>query len=242
MVLDQACGTGVVSKSLVNVLNEKQKANLELTCGDFSDSMIDFVRPRVAEFKIKSVEVVKADAADTKLPGEKFTHVLFNFGPMVFKDGQAGLRELHRLLQPGGTLAMSSWKRVGWVDDVRAAFALDPEIPTFPPDEEFRKLLNADNGWDDVEWIRDNITNQGFVDVALREIPQTTAMHSVEEFTQLLGPMVGMLQQRMWTQEQRDKCKDKANEAVISYMTNKYKGGEIMWDWVAIVTKAKKAA
>lgn len=170
VVLDQACGTGIVSKSLVDVLNDKQKANLELTCADFSGSMIDFVGPRIKTFGVKSAETLEADAMDTKLPSNKFTNIFLGFGPMIFADGQAGLSELYRLLQPGGSLAMTTWLRPGWLDDARAAFATDPEIPAFPTVDEFRGLLNAGGIWDDAQWMKDSAAKAGFVE-AHTEVP-----------------------------------------------------------------------
>jgi ubiquinone/menaquinone biosynthesis C-methylase UbiE len=231
-----------VSKHLVDGLSDKAKANLDLTAADFSDSMIEFVTPRVKAFDIKSAEAVKADAADTKFPSDKFTHILLNFGPMIFTDGQAGLDELYRLLRPGGTMAMSSWKKVGWVEDVRAGFASDPEIPPFPPYEEFRKLINSGGDWDDSQWIKDNLTKTGFVDVEAVELSSNTASSSVDEFSRMMAGMVGMIQGRLWTQEQREKYGARTNDAVLAYMRSKYPDGEIKWDWTAIIATAKKAA
>ncbi|EXJ54624.1 hypothetical protein A1O7_09965 [Cladophialophora yegresii CBS 114405] len=243
VVLDQACGTGVVSQKIVDCLNDSQKANFHLTCSDFADSMIEFVGPRIKAFGTKSAETVKADAQDTKLPSDKFTHVLLNFGPMVFSDGQAGCRELLRLLKPGGTLAMSSWKRVGWLDDVQAAIATDPGIPAFPNHEEFfRKLMNTGGVWDEPTWIKDNLTKAGFVDVDVQQIPHTSVLDTLDEFARMMVGMMGLVQQRLWTQEQRDKFKDRADEAVVSYMRQKYQEGEIRWDWIALLTTARKPA
>jgi ubiquinone/menaquinone biosynthesis C-methylase UbiE len=196
VVLDLACGTGIVSKSLTDVLNDKQKANLDLTCADFADSMVDFAGPRVQTFGVKSAQAVKADAIDTKLPGDKFSHILLNFGPMIYTDGQAGFRELHRLLQPNGTLAMSSWKNIGWIDDVQAAFASDPEIPQLAY-EDFRKVLNQGGVWDDPAWIKENVEKANFQDVQVREVPHKSSLKHVDEFAKLMAGMVGMIQGRM---------------------------------------------
>ncbi|OCT48165.1 putative UbiE/COQ5 family methyltransferase [Cladophialophora carrionii] len=242
VVLDQACGTGIVSQKLAEGLSDAQKAKLHLTCSDFADSMIEFVGPRIETLGVKSAEAVKADAQDTKLPSDKFTHVLLNFGPMVFSDGQAGCRELLRVLKPGGTLAMSSWKRVGWIDDVQAAIATDPEIPAFPTHDEFRKLMNTGGVWDGPAWIKDTVTQAGFVDVDVKEVPHTSVLDTVEEFARMMVGMVGLVQSRIWTQEQREKFKERADEAVVSYMRQKYQEGEIRWDWIAFLTTARKPA
>ncbi|OAP55406.1 hypothetical protein AYL99_10379 [Fonsecaea erecta] len=242
IVLDQACGTGVVSERLVSALNNNQKANLDLTCADFSDTMIDFVGPRVRTLGVKCAQVIKADAMDTKLPSNKFTHVLLNFGPMIFSNWKVGMAELHRILQPGGTLAMSSWKSLGWYDDVRDSFATDPEIPPWPPSGVLCDLINSGGGWSDVAWIRDSVAASGFVDVDVREVPHTSIFSGVDQLTRFVASMVDLVQQRTWTAEQRESYKDRATKAVISYMKQKYGDGEIKWDWIALLTSAKKAA
>jgi len=242
VILDQACGTGIVSQKLVDVLNDKQKANADLTCADFADSMIEFVSLRAKGLGLRNAEVVKADAMDTKLPGDKFTHVLLNFGPMIYTDGQKGMRELLRLLQPCGTLAMTSWDKVGWVEDVKAAFATDPEIPAFPTDDEFRAVTNAGGIWHDPAWIKDAVQKAGFTSVEVREVPHTSTLNSVEEFARMLAGMLGLIQKMLWTQEQREEFKDRTDKAVVSYMKHKYRDGEIKWDWVAILTTAQKPA
>ncbi|KIX96313.1 uncharacterized protein Z520_08091 [Fonsecaea multimorphosa CBS 102226] len=241
IVLDQACGTGIVSEHLVRALNKSQQANLDLTCADFADSMVTFAGQRIRTLDVKSAHAIKADAMDTKLPSDKFTHVLLNFGPMIFSDWKVGMAELHRILQPGGTLAMSSWMRLGWPDDIRNAFATDPEIPPLPSSKALCELVNSNGRWSDAAWIRDSVVQSGFVDVNVREVPNTSILSGVDKLIPMMTGMLGMVQQRTWTAEQRERYKDRATNAVISYMKQKYGNGEIKWDWIAILTTAKRA-
>lgn len=48
-ILDNACGTGVVTASLHDMLDQTIKDRMELTCGDFSEQMIKSVRERIEE-------------------------------------------------------------------------------------------------------------------------------------------------------------------------------------------------
>jgi len=61
VVLDNACGTGVVSANLMDMLSDESKDHLELTCADLADSMVDFVQKRSASSGWKGTRVVKAD-------------------------------------------------------------------------------------------------------------------------------------------------------------------------------------
>ena len=80
VVLDNACGTGVISSILQQELPDKAKKNLQLTCGDFADGMLEYTRRRVESDNWVNVEVTKVDAQDTKLPSAHYTHVLTSFG------------------------------------------------------------------------------------------------------------------------------------------------------------------
>lgn len=240
IVLDEACGTGIVSAHLMDILGDKGKENLDLTCADFADAMVHFVAKRIESSGWKNAKAVKADAMDTKLPSSHFTHVFLNFGPMIFPDSNKGLREVHRMLRPGGTLAMSSWERVGWVPDVRAALATDPEIPEMPIDEKLRQLFSPDARWDDAAFIQQLVPSLGFVNVQTESVSQQSTLSDTSEFMGMLSGMLGMVMTKCWTKEEQDKYSDRAKTAVEKYMRQKYGDGEIKWDWVAILTTAEK--
>lgn len=58
--LDSACGTGIVSAKLIEMLSPVEKGNLELTCGDFAEPMVEFVRNRMQKegWKNAKAEVI----------------------------------------------------------------------------------------------------------------------------------------------------------------------------------------
>lgn len=80
VVLDNACGTGIVSSILHNKLDTAVKANWKLTCGDISPGMVEYTRGRMASESWQNAEVKTVDAQDTKLPSDHFTHVVTAFG------------------------------------------------------------------------------------------------------------------------------------------------------------------
>lgn len=240
VVLDEACGTGVVSALLMDMLSDKAKGNLTLVCADFADAMVEYVGRRIESCGWKNTRAVKADGMDTKLPSSHFTHIVLNFGPMIFPDWKAGVKEIHRMLRPGGVVAMSSWAKVGWIPDVREAFATDPEIPTMPADEDLRNVFSPGGRWDDPAWIREVVTAEGLQDVQTKCVPNTTSLSGVSEFVGLIAGTVGLITAKCWTKEQHEKYNGRAQAAVTEYMKQKYGDGEIRWDWIAILTTARK--
>ena len=62
IVLDNACGTGVVSSQLYEMLDAGAKERLRLTCGDFSDKMVQLVQQRIVESEWKGAKAQIIDA------------------------------------------------------------------------------------------------------------------------------------------------------------------------------------
>jgi hypothetical protein len=149
---------------------------------------------------------------------------------------------MHRILQSGGTLATSSWMKVGWVPDFEAAFNSSDEIPDFPPYEQIRKVLSPGGDWDDSAWTKDAFEKSGFTDVSVVELPYTTVNNSWEEFAQMTNSMLGLLQQRLWTEEQREKYGARSVEIVNEFMKKKYGDDKFEWHWVAILATGTKSA
>lgn len=80
IVLDNACGTGIVSSILQKELDDQAKKNLKLTCGDISPGMLAYVKHRIGEENWQNVEVKVVDAQDSGLPSSHFTHAIASFG------------------------------------------------------------------------------------------------------------------------------------------------------------------
>jgi len=62
VVLDSACGTGVVSSQLYEMLDESDKERLQLTCGDFSEGMVQSVQQRIIDNGWKGAKAQVVDA------------------------------------------------------------------------------------------------------------------------------------------------------------------------------------
>ena len=62
VVLDNACGTGIVSVKIMGLLDNTTADKVDLTCADFADAMLGIVKPRIEAGPIKKFKAVKADA------------------------------------------------------------------------------------------------------------------------------------------------------------------------------------
>jgi ubiquinone/menaquinone biosynthesis C-methylase UbiE len=101
-VLEVGCGPGFFTIPAARIVGEKGSV-----CAlDITPLAVERVRQKIEREGATNVETVLADAAQTGLPGQSFD-LIFVFG-LAHPVGNAEhiLTELHRLLKPGGILAI----------------------------------------------------------------------------------------------------------------------------------------
>lgn len=62
VILDNACGTGVISAALYEQLDDAKKAKLQLTCGDITSGMIEYMQHVIATNKWAGAKAQYVDA------------------------------------------------------------------------------------------------------------------------------------------------------------------------------------
>ena len=100
-VLDVACGTGVVAR----LAAEQVGTGGAVTGLDAHPGMLAVARSVPAEGA--TIEWHQADAAATGLPDAAYDAVLCQLGLQCFADRTAALREMRRVLRPGGRIAVN---------------------------------------------------------------------------------------------------------------------------------------
>ena len=92
-ILDNACGTGVLSALLFdNMESQTSRNNIKLTLGDFSDQMIAFASQRGEKNGWSVVEARKLDSQKMDIDNNSFDYVLTNFGYQSMPDAGAALK------------------------------------------------------------------------------------------------------------------------------------------------------
>ena len=110
IILDNACGPGIVSGEIIK--QSKPDSTPELFAADYSPAMLEQLRKHDWAAKIHS-ELM--DAQDLKYPDEKFTHSFTDFALMALPDPLKAAKQIHRTLKPGGTAALTTWKKLGYM-------------------------------------------------------------------------------------------------------------------------------
>jgi ubiquinone/menaquinone biosynthesis C-methylase UbiE len=130
-VLEVAIGTGM------NLPH--YRAGVRLTGVDFSPEMLALARDRAAELGLE-VELREGDAQQLDLPDASVDSVVCTFGLCAIPDDRRALREMHRVLRPGGLLLLADHvaARSRFVRGVQRVFELG-SVPL--AGEHFRRRL-----------------------------------------------------------------------------------------------------
>jgi ubiquinone/menaquinone biosynthesis C-methylase UbiE len=104
-VLDVACGTGVVTRILAERVDmDGRVVGLDINPEMLAAAQIAVSRP--------NIEWVVGNAMSMSLLNEVFDALVCQQGLQFIPDKPAALREMRRVLVPGGRLALSAWRSV----------------------------------------------------------------------------------------------------------------------------------
>lgn len=113
-VLDVACGTGLAARHAHQVVGSSGR----VVGVDVNPQMVAVAR------QVTGLEVHQASAQETGLPTGAFDAVLCQQSLQFFPDPAAALREIRRVLRPGGRAAISVWQDFDSNPYFRSQYAL----------------------------------------------------------------------------------------------------------------------
>ncbi|WP_456278540.1 demethylmenaquinone methyltransferase [Bacillus sp. AK128] len=96
--LDLCCGTADWTIALANEVGQTGK----VYGLDFSKNMLSVGEQKVKELKLDQIELIHGNAMELPFPDESFDFVTIGFGLRNVPDYMQVLKEMHRVLKPGG--------------------------------------------------------------------------------------------------------------------------------------------
>jgi ubiquinone/menaquinone biosynthesis C-methylase UbiE len=115
-VLDIACGTGLVTFPLAEAVTPSGR----VVATDISQAMVDIIRRESEKRGLRHVDSFRADAeALESVPDNTFDLATCALGFMYFPEPDRAMKEIHRVLKPGGRVVIAVWgarKNCGWAE------------------------------------------------------------------------------------------------------------------------------
>jgi ubiquinone/menaquinone biosynthesis C-methylase UbiE len=155
-VLDIAAGAGALAIVAA-------RAGSPVLATDFSPGMVDAVLSQ----GLPNLEARAMDGQALDLPDASFDAAFSLFGIMLFPDWRAGLREMARVVRPGGIGCIGTWKEPSGAAAnlllARLCGTLFPEMVTVEPHAGLNELH-------DPHRLAEAMNTVGFQDVSIEEV------------------------------------------------------------------------
>ena len=109
-ILDICCGTGDMTVAL---LKHRPRGARPLLAGDFARAMLSRAPHKFSRFGAAAAIPIEADALHLPLRSASLDLIVTAFGFRNLANYEAGLREFHRVLKPGGQLGILEFSQPG---------------------------------------------------------------------------------------------------------------------------------
>lgn len=212
IVLDNACGTGIITKDILTDFPASAGPRPKIYAVDISSSMISNLDGSAkAKGLVNGTDGLMGssamDAQELTFPDDMFTHSYTNFGIFFVPDPEKAAGHIYRTLKPGGHAFVTSWSKLGYLPVLQGAQkAVRPDDTpwTVPFAEE----------WFHEEKLRQVLESGGFEGLKIK-IQKKTAFYRGEDLDDLIELLKTSFSEHVtkgWSEEEREKWNQKLRE------------------------------
>lgn len=221
-VLDVACGTGVVSVTAARI-------GARVTGLDLTPELLQRARENAATARV-DIEWHEGDAEALPFPDSTFDAVLSQFGHMFAPRPDVAIREMLRVLKPGGTIAFSTWPPellVGRLFGLTGRYMPPPPVEIPPPPL-----------WGEPAIVRERLGNAVkdlVFDRGTMRVSALSVQHNRAIFERTVGPVIKFVETSSRTDPARLEAFRRDYEAIVDEY---FEGNIVRQDY--LMTRATK--
>jgi ubiquinone/menaquinone biosynthesis C-methylase UbiE len=168
-VLDVACGTGCLARELLLRVGSRGS----VVGIDLNEGMLN-----VARHKAPEIDWRQGSAESLPFEDNSFDAVLCQFALMFFTDRRAAIREMLRVLRPGGRLAVAVWDQV----DNSPGYAVVTGLLERLFGDNAATALRAPFNLGDLQTLRSEFDEAGVSDIEIKTLPGTARFSSIKDW------------------------------------------------------------
>jgi ubiquinone/menaquinone biosynthesis C-methylase UbiE len=207
VILDVGCGTGAGTAAVAGSVSNDVLSTLSIKAVDTSAASLDLYRQKTTK-NVWPAQAVLADAGNLAavFPDCTFTHVIGTAILFVVpEDGIPAMKEMIRVLKPGGIAALNTWCYVPNMDPVRIA-----SQKTRPPGTP--EIRGGMDKWSDPEFLKSAILKAGFSSNKVALVQRDVYCHATEldHYANMLWSFIGGTTSVGWFQSDEENW----NEAI----------------------------
>jgi ubiquinone/menaquinone biosynthesis C-methylase UbiE len=232
VVLDIAAGTGEPGLTIGAMLKGGK-----VVITDLSPDMLEIARENAAKKGITNIETRACDVCELPFDDNTFDSISCRFGFMFFPDMLLAVKEMVRVLKPGGRIASSVWsgaEKNFWVTAIGGTINRNMQLPQ-PPPEAPGMFRCAQSGL-----ILDLYQKAGLKNTIEKEVNGQLKCGTTDVYwnmmTEVAAPFVAALSKADET------MKNKIKEEVYQIVNQKYPDGNVFIDASALVIYGQKKA
>lgn len=183
-VLELGCGPGAVGIAAAAAVGRSGFVVLS----DVAPAMLAIAAERSAAAGLANTTTKVLDLEQVDEPDESFDVVLCREALMLVADPGLALREVRRVLLPGGRVALAVWgarERNPWLAVLLDAVSAAVGVPVPPPG------VPGPFSLADVAGLRATMAGSGLADVEVRELDTPMAVESFEAWWQIVPALAG---------------------------------------------------
>lgn len=176
VVLDVACGTGIVSRTAARVAGSSGS----VTGVDLGEPTLEIARSQPAQAAAATITYVQADAAALPLADGAFDVGLCQQGLQFFPNRAGALAEMRRTLKRDAPVAIATWK-----DIERSPFMVLAEALTTHLGKDAGDMMRSPFALSDAAELGGLVSDAGFRDVSVTAVRIDCTWSSHVDFARL---------------------------------------------------------
>jgi ubiquinone/menaquinone biosynthesis C-methylase UbiE len=230
VVLDVAAGTGEPGLTIASFVK-----NGKVIITDLADDMLVIAHENAQKTGLKNVEFSVCDVSELPFEDNTFDAISCRMGFMFFPDMLLAVKEMARVLKPGGRIAASVWTgpdKNFWFSCVMSVVKRNIELPLPPPGAP-GMFRCAQEGL-----IADLFMQAGLKDISQTELPTKLNCETAATYwsftSEVVGPVVSAISQVDGS------MREKIKSEVYQLINEKYPEGKVMIDGNAFVISGTK--